>query len=66
MTILKIIDIILIVLLLIAGIETFIKFKKCENKKIEEIRKDLLIRIDIIMVLTILIAIITILNIIIK
>ena len=57
---LKIIDLILIVLLLIIGIETIITFKKNENKKIEDIRRKLLIRIDIIGILTILIAIITI------
>ena len=57
---LKIIDLILIVLLLIIGIETIITFKKNENKKIEDIRRKLLIRIDIIGILTILITIITI------
>ena len=57
---LKIIDLILIVLLLIIGIETIITFKKNENKKIEDIRRKLLIRIDIISILTILIAIVTI------
>lgn len=57
---LKIIDLILIGLLLITGIETIITFKKNENEKIEDIRKKLLIRIDIIGILTILIAIITI------
>ena len=57
---LKIIDLILIGLLLIIGVETIITFKKNENEKIEDIRKKLLIRIDIIGILTILIAIITI------
>lgn len=57
---LKIIDLILIVLLLIIGVETIITFKKNENKKIEDIRRKLLIRIDIIGILTILIAIVTI------
>ena len=57
---LKIIDLILIGLLLIIGVETIITFKKNENKKIEDIRRKLLIRIDIIGILTILIAIITI------
>ena len=57
---LKIIDLILIVLLLIIGVETIITFKKNENKKIEDIRRKLLIRIDIISILTILIAIVTI------
>ena len=57
---LKIIDLILIVLLLIIGVETIITFKKNENEKIEDIRKKLLIRIDIIGILTISITIITI------
>ena len=57
---LKIIDLILIGLLLITGIETIITFKKNENEKIEDIRKKLLIRIDIIGILTILIVIVTI------
>ena len=57
---LKIIDLILIGLLLIIGVETIITFKKNENKKIENIRRKLLIRIDIIGILTILIAIVTI------
>lgn len=63
MSLLKIIDIILIVVLLIVGIETIIKFKKNENKLIEDIRKPLLIRIDIIIGLIIAIAILTLINI---
>lgn len=63
MSLLKIIDIILIVILLIIGIETIIKFKKNENKLIDDIRKPLLIRINIIVVLTILISILTLMNI---
>ena len=57
---LKIIDLILIGLLLIIGIETIITFKKNENKNVEDIRRKLLIRIDIIGILTILIAVVTI------
>ena len=60
----KIIDIILIVLLIIVGIETIIKFKKSEGMKIDDVRGGLLIRIDIIMVLTVLLALSTIMTII--
>ena len=63
MSLLKIINIILLVILLIVGIETIIKFKKSENKLIEDIRKPLLIRIDIIIFLIIAIAILTLINI---
>ena len=63
MSLLKIIDIILIIVLLIIGIETIIKFKKNENKLIEYVRKPLLIRIDIIICLIIAIAILTLINI---
>ena len=60
---LKIIDLLLIVLLLIIGEETIIKINKSEGKKVEDVRKPLLIRIDVIMTLIITIAIITIVNI---
>jgi len=63
---LKIIIIILIILLLVIGTETIIKFKKNEGKLIENIKKPLLIRINIIMTLTIIIAITTIINILIN
>ena len=63
MGVLKIVDIILIVLLLVIGIETIIKFKKSDGKLIEEIREPLITRINIIMVLTVIIAVITIVNI---
>lgn len=66
MNIIKIIDIILIILLIIIGIETLLKVKNSEGKLIEDVRKPLIIRIDIIMILTIIIAILLILNIIIK
>ena len=66
MSIFKIIDIILTIILLLIGLDTIIEFKKNEGKLIEDIKKPLLIRIDIIMVLTIIIAIITIVNILIN
>ena len=64
MSFLKIIDIILIIALLIVGTETIIKYKKNENRLIEDIRKPLLIRIDIITSLIIVITILTLINII--
>lgn len=60
----KISIIILIILLLIVGIETMIYFKKNENKRVDDIKKSLLIRIDILMVLTVAIGVLTIINII--
>lgn len=66
MNLLKLIEIILIIILLVIGIETIIKFKKSENKLIEDIKKSLIVRIDIIMILTIIISILTIINIIFK
>ena len=39
MNILKILDIFFLTVLLVIGIETFIKLKKSENKQIEEVRK---------------------------
>jgi len=62
MDILKIIDICLIILLLVFGIEAVIKFKKVENEKVEDVRKTLTIRINIIMLITVLTSIVTILN----
>ena len=66
MSIFKIIGFISIVILLFIGIDTIIIFKKSEGKLIEDIKKTLLIRIDIIMALTIMIAIITIINVLIN
>lgn len=60
----RIISLILLIILFILGIETYIKFKKNSNKKIEEIRKPLLIRIDIIIGITIILAVIQLLMII--
>ncbi len=62
MNILKIVDLVFIIILAIVGIETFIKIKKSEGKKIEEVRKPLLTRINIIIILTILISILTMIN----
>lgn len=62
MDILKIIDICLVILLLVFGIEAVIKFKKVENEKVEDVRKTLTIRINIIMLITVLTSIVTILN----
>lgn len=66
MNILKIINVILIICLLLVGIEAIIKVKKSENRLIDDIRKPLLIRIDIIILLTIIVSILTVLNILIK
>ena len=57
-----IIEVILIVIFLIIGIETIIKLKNSEGKLMKDVRKPLLIRIDIIVVLTIIISILTIVN----
>ncbi len=59
---LLIINIILIVIFLVIGVETIMKLKKSENMLVEDIRKPLLIRIDIIIVLIIVISVLTILN----
>ena len=63
MSLLRIIDIILIIVLLMLGIETFIQFKKNENKLIQDISKSLLVRINIIIGLTIVLAVFTFINI---
>lgn len=66
MNLIRIITIILIVCLLVIGIDTIIKLKNSEGKLIDDVRKPLLIRIDIIIILTIIISLLTILNIIYK
>lgn len=66
MKILMIINLILIIILIALGIHTIIYFKKNENKKVEEIRKSLLTKINIITVLIVVISIINIVNIIIN
>ena len=66
MNILGIISIILLLILVILGIEFMIKLKKSEGKLIDEVRKPLMIRLNIIIVLTITLSITTIINIILK
>ena len=56
----------IIFLLLVIGIETMIKLKKSDNKNIEEVKNKLLLRINILMVLTVLLAILSIAFIILK
>ncbi len=63
---LNIMVIILIAILLIIGIETFIKLKKSENKTIDEVRKPLLIRINILMIVTVMLSIASIICVILK
>ena len=64
--ILKIITVILLVVYFVIGIETIIRVKKSEGKMIDDVRKPLTIRINIIMVLTVLLAVLTLLNIFLK
>ena len=64
MRILEITEIVLILILFCVGINTVIIFKKNGEDPIEKIKKPLIIRIDIIMALTIIIGVLTILNII--
>ena len=66
MNILGIISIILLLILVILGIEFMIKLKKSEGKLIDEVRKPLMIRLNIIIVLTVALSITTIINIILK
>ena len=64
--ILKIITVILLVVYFVIGIETIIRVKKSEGEMIDNVRKPLTIRINIIMVLTVLLAVLTLLNIFLK
>lgn len=66
MNFLGIISIILLLILVILGIEFMMKLKKSEGKLIDEVRKALLIRLNIIIVLTVTLSITTIINIILK
>ena len=66
MKILMIINLILIIILITLGTHTIIYFKKNENKKVEEIRKSLLTKINIITVLIVVISIVNIVSIIIN
>ena len=61
-----IISIFLLLILVILGIEFIIKLKKSEGKLIDEIRKTLTIRLNIIIVLTFALSITMIINIILK
>lgn len=65
MQILRIINIVLLIALLVLGIETIIKFNKNKDKFDKDVKKSLIMRIDILMILSVLIAIITIANIVI-
>lgn len=64
--VLKIITVILLVVYLAIGIETIIRVKKSEGEMIDDVREPLTIRINIIMVLTVLLAVLTLLNIFLK
>lgn len=64
--VLKIITVILLVVYFAIGIETIIRVKKSEGEMIDDVRKPLTIRINIIMVLTVLLAVLTLLNIFLK
>ncbi|GEM_PF-6478676 len=64
--ILKIITVILLVVYFAIGIETIIRVKKSGGEMIDDVRKPLTIRINIIMVLTVLLAVLTLLNIFLK
>ena len=66
MNFIQILDIILIVVLILAGIEFMVKLNKNRDKQIEKIRKVLIIRLNIIMFLTIAIGIVTVANVIFK
>lgn len=66
MNVFGIISIILLMILVILGIEFMIKLKKSEGKLIDEVRKPLMIRLNIIIVLTVALSITTIINIILK
>lgn len=66
MNIIQIVDIILIIILFILGIEFMITLKKSEDKKIEKVRDLLIRRINIIIILTVIVGILTIVNILLK
>ena len=66
MSAIQIIDIILIIVLFICGIEFMIKLKKSEEKEIEKVRDSLIKRINIITILIATICVLSIVNIIVK
>ncbi|MBR4178642.1 MAG: hypothetical protein IKR57_04785 [Bacilli bacterium] len=61
-----IIEIILVIVLFVICIETYIFFKKNSNKKVETYKRQLLFRLNIVKVLTLIIAILGIINVIIN
>ena len=61
MVVLKILDILCIIALIVFGIDTFAKVKRFGDKTVEEVRKPLLTRVNVIMVLTTAVALFTIL-----
>ncbi len=65
-TVLRIIDVILIVFLVAAGGDALLSLKKNRNREVEEVRPLLTKRLDAIMILTILTAIVTVAIILIK
>lgn len=66
MNVLVIISIVLILALIIFGIEFMMKLNKSEGKLIDEVKKSLIIRINIITVLIIILSVISIINIVIR
>ena len=66
MLVLNITQIILIILLFAVGIEFFTKLKKNENKKVEDIKDNLTVRINIMITIIVILSIVTVINIIIK
>ena len=66
MNFLTISSIVISLLLIGFGIEFFIKLNKNKDKKIEEIKKTLIFRLNIIITLTIILSIIVIINIVLK
>jgi predicted CDP-diglyceride synthetase/phosphatidate cytidylyltransferase len=66
MLVLNITQIILIILLFAIGIEFFTKLKKNENKKVEDIKDNLTVRINTMITIIVILSIVTVINIIIK
>ena len=66
MNIFGILTIILLVVLIVLGIELMVKLKKSEGKLIEDVRKPLINRLNIIIILTVALSIVTIINVILR
>jgi len=66
MNIFGILTIVLLVVLIVLGIELMIKLKKSEGKLIEDVRKPLINRLNIIIILTVALSIVTIINVILR